>query len=216
MLVYIRMVDRLSGSKSFLSIEYNVCGINSNTNDKPVISGNTSSNDIIYILEFILVSHAKKTKQNKPKTFEYWYCINHQRIKQQILTYLQSQCCSVFISRTVLNEISPCFVRSDTFLMATTLPVVKSCAFNTIPWTPSPIFCIYLYLPFALSAILIGRLLHPTTIYMEILKKCIAHLTTALRLFCYCFCFRCLHHVTITTLAYVRSQSFEQIDTRNR
>lgn len=131
MLVYIRMVDRLSGTESFFSIEYNVCGINSNTNDKPVISGKTSSNDIICILEFILISHAKTNKQTK--TFEYSYCISHQQINQQILTYVQSQCCSVFISRTVLNEISPCFVRSDTFLMATTLPVVKSCAFNTIP-----------------------------------------------------------------------------------
>lgn len=44
MVVYDRMVDRLNGIDSFFNIEYNVCGINSNTNDNPVISGNTSSN----------------------------------------------------------------------------------------------------------------------------------------------------------------------------
>lgn len=95
MLVYIRMVDRLSGSESFLSIEYNVCGINSNTNDKPVISGNTSSNDIIYILEFILVSHAKKNKTKQTKNI--WILILHQSSTNQtanthILAIAMLQC----------------------------------------------------------------------------------------------------------------------------
>lgn len=47
MLEYERTVDRLSGSASGRNFEYNVCGMNSSTNDKPVKSGNTSNRDII-------------------------------------------------------------------------------------------------------------------------------------------------------------------------
>lgn len=64
MLVYDRMVDRLNGIDSFFNTEYNVCGINSNTNDNPVISGNTSNNDIIYWIGIYVGFTCKIEKQN--------------------------------------------------------------------------------------------------------------------------------------------------------
>lgn len=51
MLEYERTVDRLSGSASGRNFEYNVCGINSSTNDKPVKSGKTSNKDIIWKIQ---------------------------------------------------------------------------------------------------------------------------------------------------------------------
>lgn len=46
--VYERTVERLSGSASGRSFEYNVCGMNSSTNVNPVKSGKTSISESIY------------------------------------------------------------------------------------------------------------------------------------------------------------------------
>lgn len=74
------------------------------------------------------------------------------------LTCSQSQCCSALISRIVLSDTSPYLVRSETFLMATMRSVTVSCAFSTMPCTPSPILCNSLYRAFEFSHIFSARL----------------------------------------------------------